>query len=49
MTSRPNILMLFPDQWRADWLGMFVTLPLRTPNIDAIAARGVSFGRAWTP
>lgn len=46
---RPNILMLFPDQWRADWLGAFGHLPLRTPNIDALIARGISFGRAWTP
>ncbi|KGE02306.1 sulfatase-like hydrolase/transferase [Rhizobium sp. YS-1r] len=46
---RPNILMLFPDQWRGDWLGAISNLPLRTPNINALIARGVSFGRAWTP
>jgi arylsulfatase A-like enzyme len=46
---RPNILMLFPDQWRGDWLGAISDLPLRTPNIDALIERGVSFGRAWTP
>lgn len=46
---RPNILMLFPDQWRGDWIGAISDLPLRTPNIDALIARGLSFGRAWTP
>lgn len=46
---RPSILMFFPDQWRGDWLGATSGLPLRTPNIDALIAKGVSFGRAWTP
>lgn len=46
---RPNILMLFPDQWRADWLGATSDLPLRTPNIDALLARGTGFTKAWTP
>ncbi|AEQ51283.1 sulfatase family protein [Pelagibacterium halotolerans] len=46
---RPNILMLFPDQWRADWIGALGGLPLRTPNIDALLARGTGFARAWTP
>lgn len=46
---RPSILMLFPDQWRGDWLGAISEPPLRTPNLDALIARGISFGRAWTP
>jgi len=46
---RPNILMLFPDQWRADWLGATSDLPLRTPHIDALLARGTGFAKAWTP
>ncbi|MCA0941643.1 sulfatase-like hydrolase/transferase [Salipiger pacificus] len=46
---QPNILMLFPDQWRGDWIAALGDLPLRTPNIDALIARGTSLGRAWTP
>ncbi len=43
---RPNILLLFPDQWRFDWTGANKALPLRTPNLDALAARGTRFTRA---
>ncbi len=40
----PNILFLFPDQWRWDFLGCGEErIPVRTPNIDALAARGVRF------
>ena len=45
----PNILLLLPDQHRADWLGGHCDLPLRTPNIDALAARGTKFNRAYCP
>ena len=43
---RPNILFLFPDQWRFDWTGLNRELPVRTPNLEALAARGVRFTRA---
>lgn len=43
---RPNFLFLFPDQQRYDWTGLNRELPLRTPNLDAIARRGVEFTRA---
>lgn len=46
---QPNILMIFPDQWRGDWIGATSNLPLRTPNVDQLLTRGVGFGRAWTP
>jgi len=49
MPKPPNILLLFPDQHRPDWLGDNPDLPLRTPNIDALAARGVTFDRAYAP
>lgn len=49
MTKRPNILFVFPDQLRPDWLGTRRKEPVRTPNIDRLAARGVDFTRAWTP
>jgi arylsulfatase A-like enzyme len=45
---RPNILLLFPDQHRPDWLGWNPELPLRTPNLERLAARGVRFLHAYT-
>ncbi|MCB9383847.1 MAG: sulfatase-like hydrolase/transferase [Bryobacterales bacterium] len=44
--KRPNLLLLFPDQWRFDWLGSNPEVPVRTPNVDALAARGVRFTKA---
>ncbi len=43
---RPNFLFLLPDQHRFDWLGSTPGLPLRTPNLDALGARGVRFTHA---
>ncbi|MEX0339799.1 MAG: sulfatase [Arenibacterium sp.] len=43
MTRRPNFLFLITDQQRADWLGCYGHPVLKTPNIDAIAARGTRF------
>jgi len=47
--KRPNILFFFPDQHRFDWLGHNSHLPLRTPNLDALANRGVLFTNALCP
>lgn len=48
--TRPNILFVFPDQWRGDWVGAASPeLPLQTPHLDALIARGTGFRRAWTP
>jgi len=47
--KKPNILFFLPSQHRPDWLNCNPCLPLRTPNIDAIAARGVRFTSAFTP
>lgn len=51
-SSIPNILFIFPDQWRWDWLGCEASpwgkVPVRTPNIDALAARGVRFTQCRT-
>ncbi|MDA3961890.1 MAG: sulfatase-like hydrolase/transferase [Planctomycetota bacterium] len=47
--TTPNILFLFPDQWRWDWLGCHESgIPVRTPNLDALAARGVRFEQCRT-
>ena len=43
MTKRPNFLFIITDQQRADWLGCYGHPVLKTPNIDAIAARGMRF------
>ena len=47
MRARPNILVFMPDQLRADALGCFGSPVARTPNVDALAARGVRFRDAW--
>jgi arylsulfatase A-like enzyme len=41
--KRPNFLFFVTDQHRADYLGCAGHPIVRTPNIDAIAARGVRF------
>jgi arylsulfatase len=48
-SSRPNVLFLFPDQWRWDFLGCAEDdIPVKTPNVDALAARGVRFTQCRT-
>ncbi len=43
MSERPNFLFFITDQHRADYLGCAGHPIVKTPNIDAIAARGVRF------
>lgn len=43
--SRPNFLFIITDQHRADYLGCYGHPVLKTPNIDALAERGVRFSR----
>ena len=46
--SQPNILLIFPDQWRYDWAGsVWGNSALRTPNFDAIVRNGTVFTRAY--
>ena len=51
--AKPNILLLFPDQWRWDWTTHAPTgappPALHTPNFDALAAAGVRFDYAYVP
>jgi arylsulfatase A-like enzyme len=49
MKARPNILLVFPDQLRGDWIELAGQVPVRTPNLSDLARRGVVFSRAWTP
>jgi len=48
-SKRPNILFLFPDQHRYDWLGTNPDIPVRTPNLDKLANEGVLFTKAVCP
>ena len=41
--SRPNFLVMLSDQHRFDWVGRNPAVPVPTPNLDALAARGVEF------
>ena len=45
----PNILFVFPDQHRFDWTGANQSLGLRTPHLDALMRRGMTFRNCYTP
>lgn len=47
--KRPNILFLFPDQLRHDFVEPSASIPVRTPNVKRLAAEGVRFTNAVTP
>jgi len=42
-----NVLFVMTDQLRTDYLSAYGHPTLKTPNIDALAARGVRFTRAY--
>lgn len=44
---RPNVLFVITDQHRADHVGFMGNEVVRTPNLDALAARGTVFENAW--
>lgn len=46
---QPNILFLMADEHRFDWHGVDGKLPVRTPNLAAMAAEGAWFEHAVTP
>jgi arylsulfatase len=46
--SKPNILFITLDEMRFDALGCAGNLHIRTPNIDALAARGTMFSHTFT-
>ena len=45
--SRPNILLLFPDQHRWDWMPGNPAVPVPMPHLEALAARGLTLERAY--
>ena len=47
MPDRPNVLIIYPDQMRYDVMGCAGNGVVRTPNMDALAAGGVRFERAY--
>ncbi len=47
--KRPNILFYFPDQQRWDTIGVYGQKLDITPNLDAIAAKGIVYDEAYTP
>ena len=47
MTSPPNVLWIMADQLRYDYLSCYGHSNLHTPNIDALASRGVQFSNAY--
>ena len=46
--SGPNVIVVTVDTLRADHLGCYGYKKIRTPNIDALAADGARFERAYT-
>ena len=47
--GKPNILFFFPDQHRFDFVGFNPDVPVRTPHLDKLAERGVTFNNAIVP
>lgn len=47
--ARPNVLLLFTDQQRADAFGAAGNPVIRTPNLDRLAREGTHFTSAYTP
>ena len=43
-----NVLFITVDQWRGDCLGVAGHPVVRTPALDALAARGVRFANHWS-
>lgn len=48
MPSKPNFILIFPDQWRGDALSCLGNSVVETPFIDDLAADGVTFTAAYS-
>ncbi|MEZ4621629.1 MAG: arylsulfatase [Caldilineaceae bacterium] len=46
--TRPNILFICVDQWRADCLGFAGHPTVETPHLDRLAHEGINFTQAYT-
>lgn len=49
MTKRPSIIFIFSDEHAQNVTGCYGDKIVATPNIDRIAANGVTFDNAYTP
>lgn len=47
--SRPNIVLIFTDQQRADTIGALGNPVIRTPALDRLCRSGVAFTNAFSP
>lgn len=45
--TRPNVLLITTDQQHADTIHALGNSVIKTPNLDALVRRGVSFGRTY--
>lgn len=45
--QRPNVLLLFADDQRADTIAALGNSVIQTPNLDRLARRGLAFDRAY--
>ncbi|GAA6137319.1 sulfatase-like hydrolase/transferase [Arenicella sp. 4NH20-0111] len=45
---KPNIILITIDCWRGDHLGLSKGSPVKTPNLDSIAAQGHYFSNAYS-
>jgi arylsulfatase len=46
--TRPNIVLIMVDQWRADCIGFLGNQQVETPNIDRIFSEGTAFTNAYS-
>lgn len=46
-SSRPNVIVLFADDQRADTIGALGNTHIKTPHLDRLARRGMAFDRAY--
>ncbi len=49
MPTRPNILLIFTDQQRADSIHALGNPVIQTPALDSLVCEGTSFTAAYTP
>ncbi|MEM7461508.1 MAG: sulfatase-like hydrolase/transferase, partial [Pseudomonadota bacterium] len=45
----PNLLIIMDDEHSSNALGCYGHPIVKTPNLDALAARGTMFASAYTP
>ena len=46
-SERPNVLLMIVDSLRPDHVGAYGSPLVKTPNVDALCARGLRFNRAF--